>query len=258
MSDKQLLAKSPPTLSELLKAPAYAQRFRDVLKDRAEQFISSVLSVGNTMPDVEPKSILAAAMNAATLDLPVNKNLGFAWIVPYKHGNQKMAQFQMGYKGFIQLALRTGQYQRLNAKPINAEAFTGYDEVGEPIIDWDKLDETKPPIGYAIAWKLINGFTKVCYWSKAKVEAHAQRYSQAFKRDDGPWKTHELEMSLKTVIKNELSKWGILSIQLERALRTDQAVINDDGEAAYVDAAEVKESKLIKGEPKKEEDDLIT
>lgn len=241
------------TLSDLLKAPVYAQRFKEVLKDRAEQFISSVLSVGNTMPDVEPKSIIASAMNAAALDLPVNKSLGFAWIVPYKKGDQKLAQFQIGARGFIQLALRTGQYSRMNAKPINAEAFGGFDEVGEPVIYWDKVDELKPAVGYAFAWKLVNGFTKVCYWTKAKVEAHAQRYSQSYsKGHDSPWTTHFDKMSLKTVVKNELSQWGILSVQLERAFRTDQAVIQEDGEPEFIDASEIKPSKLVPEEPKKE------
>lgn len=241
------------TLSDLLKTPAYAQRFREVLKDRSDQFISSVLSVGNTMPDVEPRSIIASAMNAAALNLPVNKNLGFAWIVPYKKGGVKVAQFQMGYKGFIQLALRTGTYERLNAKPINQEAFAGFDSVGEPIIHWEKIDETKPTIGYVVAWKLVNGFTKVCYWDKAKVEAHAQRYSESYKGGfDSPWKSDFDKMAMKTVIKNELSRWGILSIELERALKTDQAVIKEDGEPEFIDvtATEIKTSKLV---PEKKE-----
>lgn len=255
------LAKAAPTLSDLLKAPAYAQRFKEVLKDRADQFISSVLSVGNTMPDVEPRSIIASAMNAAALNLPVNKNLGFAWIVPFKKAGVKVAQFQMGYKGFIQLALRTGTYERINAKPINQEALGGFDSVGEPIIHWDKIDETKPSVGYVVAWRLINGFTKVCYWDKTKVEAHAQRYSESYKGGhDSPWKSDFDKMALKTVIKNELSRWGILSIELERAFNTDQAVIKDDGEPEFIDATEVKESKLVPKEEKKqkpEDDPLI-
>lgn len=234
------------TLSDLLKTPAYAQRFREVLKDRSDQFISSVLSVGNTMPDVEPKSIIASAMNAAAMNLPVNKNLGFAWIVPYKKDGRKLAQFQVGAKGYIQLALRTSQYERMNAKPINQEAFGGFDSVGEPVIHWEKIDEAKPIIGYAFAWKLTNGFTKVCYWTKAKVEAHAQRYSQSYKSGfESPWKTHFDDMALKSIIKNELSRWGILSIELERAFKTDQAVLKEDGEPDYIDAIEVKESKLV-------------
>ena len=176
-------------------------------------------------------------MTAAALDLPVNKNLGFAWIVPYGGRDGKVAQFQMGWKGFVQLALRTSLYQRMNAKPINAEAFGGYDDVGEPKIIWENIDETKEAIGYVFAWKLTNGFTKVCYWPKSKVEGHAKRYSKAYQKGyDSPWKTHFDEMALKTVVKNELSRWGILSIQLERALKSDQATIKEDGEPDFIDA----------------------
>lgn len=251
MTDKALATKSQ-TLSDLLKAPAYAQRFREVLGERSPQFITSVLSVGSTMPDVDPKSIIASAMNAAALNLPVNKSLGFAWIVPYKNGDQKLAQFQVGAKGYVQLALRTSQYERMNAKPINVEALGGFDEVGEPIIHWDKVDESKPAVGYAFAWRLTNGFTKVCYWNRVKVEAHANRYSQSFKSGfESPWKTHFDDMALKTVIKNELARWGILSIELERAIKTDQAVLNEEGEPDYIDATEIKVSKLVPPEDKK-------
>lgn len=222
--------ESDGTLASLLRQPNYANRFKEVLGDRAGQFVSSVLSVGATMKDVEPASIISSAMIAASLDLPINKNLGFAWIVPYMDKGKKVAQFQMGYKGFIQLALRTGQYSRMNVRGVNSEAFSGYDDVGEPIIHWDKIDETKESVGYVFAWKLINGFTKVCYWRKAEVEAHAQRYSQSYRgKFDSPWKSHFDQMAKKTVVKNELARWGVLSIQFQEALNADQAVETADG-----------------------------
>jgi len=223
------------TLASLLRQPNYANRFKEVLGDRAGQFVSSILSVGATMKDVEPTSIISSAMIAASLDLPINKNLGFAWIVPYVDKGVKRAQFQMGYKGFVQLALRTGQYARMNVRPVNAEAFCGFDEVGEPTIDWNKLDETKPEVGYVFAWRLTNGFTKVCYWSKEKVEAHAQRYSQSYRKGyESPWKTHPREMAMKTVVKNELSRWGVLSVQFQDAVEPDQA-IDANGEVEFPD-----------------------
>jgi recombination protein RecT len=227
--------RNPETLAALLRQPNYANRFKEVLGDRAGQFVSSILSVGATMKDVEPTSIISSAMIAASLDLPINKNLGFAWIVPYVDKGVKRAQFQMGYKGFVQLALRTGQYARMNVRPVNAEAFCGFDEVGEPTIDWNKLDETKPEVGYVFAWRLTNGFTKVCYWSKEKVEAHAQRYSQSYRKGyESPWKTHPREMAMKTVVKNELSRWGVLSVQFQDALERDQA-IDANGEVEFPD-----------------------
>lgn len=243
MQPTTALAAQPETLAVLIRQPAYADRFKEVLGDRAGQFVSSVLSVGATMKDVEPRSIISSAMIAASLDLPVNKNLGFAWIVPYMEKGVKRAQFQMGYKGFIQLALRTGQYSRMNARPVNAEAFQGYDEIGEPIIDWSKLDETKEEVGYVFAWKLTNGFTKVCYWTVEKVEAHAMRYSQAYRKGyDTPWKTHKRDMSIKTVVKIELSRWGVLSIQFQNAVDADQGVETGD-EIAYPDNEPPKGTK---------------
>lgn len=225
------------SLAALLKQPAYADRFRDVLRDSAPQFVSSILSIGATMRDVEPKSIIGSAMTAAALNLPIDKNLGFAWIIPYNNKGTKVAQFQMGYKGIVQLALRTSQYARINAKPINAEAFGGFDDVGEPKILWEKVDETKPVVGYALAWKLVTGFVKTCYWTKEKVEAHARKYSQSFRSGyDSPWKSHFDQMAMKTVIKNELSDWGILSVSIVKAIQSDQAVIVDiDAVPEYVD-----------------------
>lgn len=226
------------SLEAILKRPAYEARFKEVLGLRAMQFMSSILSVGRTMPDVEPRSIVASAMIAATLDLPIEKNLGFAWLVPYNSRDGKFCQFQMGYKGYIQLALRTGRYERMNARAINAEALNGYDEVGEPRIDWSKVDETKPAIGYAFGFKLVGGFTKVCFWPKQKVVEHAKRYSQAYRSGKGStWETHFDQMALKTVIANELSDWGILSIQWQQARRYDQGVVRDlDAGVQYVDS----------------------
>jgi recombinational DNA repair protein RecT len=177
---------------------------------------------------------MAAAMTAAALDLPIDKNLGFAHIVPYCG----LATFQMGYKGLIQLGLRSGQYQRMNAVAVNAEAYQGRDEVGEPIIDWDKVDDTKPIVGYAFAFKLVNGFVKVAYWRRDMVEAHARKYSQAYKGGrETPWKTHFDAMALKTVIANELRKWGILSVQMQTALHRDMTAQRDlDADIIYPDA----------------------
>lgn len=233
----QSLAKRD-TLEGILARPAIADRFKQVLGQRAPQFMSSIISLGRGMPDVEPKSIVASCMQAATLDLPIEKNLGFAWVIPYKSGGTKYAQFQMGFKGYVQLALRTGRYERMNACPINKEAYKGRDSVGEPVIDWDALDETKEIVGYAFGFKLVSGFTKVVYWTKAKVVAHAQRYSRAYRnRDaDSVWEKEFDKMALKTVIGNTLSDWGILSVEWQMARRLDQGIVKDiDAEVEFLD-----------------------
>lgn len=239
------------TLKELVKTPAIAGRMREVLGQRAPQFVSSLISIGDTMRDVEPRSIIAAAMTAAALDLPIDKNLGFAWIVPYREGDQKYAQFQMGYKGFIQLALRTGQYKKMNATAVNAEAWGGYDEVGDPIIKWDLLDFGKPAIAYAFAWQTVSGFTKVFAWTKERVISHAKRYSQAYVRGrNTPWKTHFEEMAIKSVIRMALSHWGIMSVEMRQAVILDQSIQKDvDAEVTYPDA-------LPLGKPDDDDGDL--
>lgn len=224
------------TVRSLVAKPEFQNRFKELLGQKSQQFCTSLINVGNSMQDVEPYSVIQSAMIAAALDLPIDKNLGFAWIVAYKKAGVKFAQFQMGYKGYIQLGLRSGQYKKLNARAVNEEAVGGFDEVGEPIIDWVKLDETKPASGYVFAFQLVNGFTKISYWPKTRVEEHAKRYSQSYKGGfESPWKTHFDEMALKSVIKNELARWGILSIQMQEAIAKDQAVIDVEGSVTYPD-----------------------
>lgn len=241
------------SLKSLLKK--YEASFQRVLGERTPQFMSSVIQVTNSsrqLKSCKPESVVAAAMTAAVLDLPIDKNLGFAHIVPYGG----LAQFQMGYKGIIQLALRSGQYLQMNAKPINAEAFGGFDNVGDPIIKWDKLDETKEEIGYAFAWKLVTGFIKCVYWPKAKVEAHAAKYSQAYKakKMDSPWFTNFKSMALKTVVKDGISHWGIMSVQMQKAILEDQGahVMPGDDNIVYTDTVDGDDGppKMTLPEPK--------
>ncbi len=236
----ELAESKPQTVKDFLALPAYKARFGEVLGSRAPQFMASLVAISSqsNLARCEPRSVIASAMIAATLDLPIEKSLGFAHVVPYGD----VAQFQMAAKGYVQLALRSAQYQRMNAKPINAEAFDGYDEVGEPRINWELLDETKPAIGYVVAWKLTNGFTKIAYWTKTKVEAHAAQFSQAYKKKkmDSPWFTNFDKMALKTVVMNELRAWGILSVQMQTALKHDMTSQKDvDADPEYVDGETV-------------------
>jgi len=224
------------TVKTLLARQDYRMRFEEILRDRAPQFMASIVTVSSqgALTKCEPKSVIAAAAIAATLDLPIEKNLGFAHIVPYK----TQAQFQMGYKGYIQLAMRTGQYKRMAAFAVNEEALMGFDEFREPIIDHNLIDETKEPAGYYFAFELINGFKHSAYWSKDKVEKHAQQYSQAYrhKKYDSPWYVNFDKMALKTVISNTIRQWGILSVEMRKALMHDQAAQDDiDSEPVYID-----------------------
>lgn len=253
MSDIQLY-EGENSLAALLKRPEYSRRFEAVLGERAAQFASSLINIGSTMRDVEPRSIIGSAMIAAALDLPIDKNLGFAWIVPYRKEGKKMASFQLGYRGLIQLAQRSSQYARMNATAINQEVFQGYDEVGEPKLDWDQYDPTKPSWGYFFGFQLVNGFTKKAVWSKEKVLEHARRYSKAYQQDADIWKSQFEGMAIKTVISNTLRKWGPLSVQLQQALRADQTIIKDVGaEPVYPDDVdEIQQPVLEHPEVKKQ------
>lgn len=258
------------SLQWYLDKPEYKARFNQILGRRSAQFASSLITVANSsalLAKAEPQSLIASGMIAATLDLPIDKNLGFAWIVPYndKKAGKCIAQFQMGYKGYIQLALRSGQYRGMNAFKLNSEAFgvydeelkrmRYYDEIGDPIIDFSKLDETTDePVGYVFAWKLVNGFSKVVLWTVRKCADHAERYSQAHKSHlaygkekgwDCRWCVDFDAMALKTVVANSIRRWGIMTVEMsgvQKALEYDQSsVIDIEAAPVYPDQRQIEE-----------------
>lgn len=226
----------------LLSSPAVMNRFEEVLGKRASQFTASILSLYNsesTLQKAEPMSVISSAMVAATLDLPVDKNLGYAWIVPYKG----RAQFQLGYKGYIQLALRTGQYKSINCIPVHEGELQKWNPLTEEIeIDFEKR-ESESVIGYAAYFELLNGFRKTVYWTKAQVEKHKKKFSKS----DFGWGKDWDAMALKTVLKSMLSKWGILSVEMQKA------VIEDNEERERIDITdEMTEPEIIDTEPSEE------
>ena len=222
-------------------------RFSQILGKKAPKFLSSLLSIANNnelLKKAEPITIINSALQAAVLDLPLNQNFGFAYIVPYqnKKENKVQGQFQMGYKGFIQLAMRSGQYLKINVAPLYEGQFISYDPIQDEIkynLENKKSEEITHFIGY---FKLLNGFEKYLVMSREEIENHAKKYSQSFKSGFGVWKDNFEAMATKTVIKLLLSRYGILSTELEQALATDQAVIvssdketNEAKEVIYVD-----------------------
>lgn len=230
------------TMKGLLSSPAVMNRFEEVLGKRASQFTASILSLynsENTLQKAEPMSVISSAMVAATLDLPVDKNLGYAWIVPYKG----RAQFQLGYKGYIQLALRTGQYKSINCIPVHEGELQKWNPLTEEIdIDFEKR-ESDSVIGYAAYFELLNGFRKTVYWTKAQVEKHKKKFSKS----DFGWGKDWDAMALKTVLKSMLSKWGILSVEMQKA------VIEDNEERERIDITdEMSEPEIIDAEPSDE------
>lgn len=226
-----------PQLKTLLGRDEVKNRFQEIMGKKAPGFISSILSLTNgnaQLQKAEPHSILNAAVVAATLDLPINPNLGFAAIVSYKN----TAQFQLQYKGLVQLAMRSGQYKTINVSEVyegeikNVNRFTGDYEFGERTSDM--------VVGYMAYFKLVNGFEKYSYMTVDEIKEHAARYSKTYQRGDGVWKDNFDAMAKKTVLKLLLSKFGILSIEMQRAQTFDQSSIKSDLTVTDVDDAEIE------------------
>lgn len=213
------------------------QRFNEMLGAKAAGFTSSILTVVNgnkALQACDPKTILSAASIAATLDLPINPNLGFAALVPYKtkidNKYVDVCQFQMMQKGFVQLAMRTSQYQAINASEVYEGEMSYRNRItGEMQFDFDARTSDKI-IGYCSYMKMTNGYEKYFYMTVEEIEKHAKRYSKTYQKGFGKWKDDFHAMALKTVIKLLISKWGIMSIdmvQMQTALSYDQSVVKE-------------------------------
>lgn len=239
---------APANIKQYVSDAKIRQKFEEILGKKTQGFLASVMQVANQgyLKKAEPATVINAAMMAATLDLPINNNLGFAYIVPFntkrKNPNTNKfeyvteAQFQLGYKGFIQLAQRSGQFSRIAATPVypgqlvSANPLLGYE------FDWT-IPNSGEAIGYVAFFKLLNGFTAELYMSKADVLKHAGKYSQTYKsaeekKSKGEWGSsvwHDQfeSMALKTVTKLLLSKQAPLSIEMQTAQLADQAIVRD-------------------------------
>lgn len=225
--------KEAKTLKGMLEMPAYKNKFNEMLGKKAAGFMSSIIAVANNnklLAKAEPSTVIGAAAQAAMLDLPINQSLGFAYIVPYKGA----AQFQLGYKGYIQLAQRSGQYVDIGAKTV----YEGELEYENRLLDKFKFGERTGDkvIGYLAYFRLTNGFEKMLFMELDEMIAHAKKYSKSYSGGTEKWGLAEFDvMAEKTVLKRLLSKYGPLSIesiQMSQALSNDGGVIsmNKDGE----------------------------
>lgn len=247
----ELQTSGAKTVAQFLNGANTKKYLEGLLQDRVGQFITSLVSLSNTtygLTNVEPKSLMFCGLKAAALDLPLDNNLGFAYAVPYK--NTKLgvteAQFQMGWKGYVQLAQRTSLYKNINVLDIREGELKKWDPFTEELeLDLNQDPEQReklPIIGYAGYFILLNGFMKVSYWAKPKVERHGKRYSKSYSYNTSAWQSNFDAMAAKTVIKNLLSKWGPLSTEMKEAIKFDQSVIrgelSGEQEPEYVDASE--------------------
>lgn len=225
---------------DFFSKPIVQQKLIELLGKNAQSFATSVLQVVNSndmLKNADPQTVFSAACMAATLNLPINNNLGFAYIVPFRNNkaNRTEAQFQLGYKGFIQLAQRSGQFKRINA------CATYSDDTEQTV--YERLTSLLPKkptgqiTGYIAYFQLLNGYEAHLAMSIEELNAHSQKYSQTAKKGFGVWKDNFDAMAQKTVIKLLLSKQAPLSIDtpLATAVQADQAVIHDvDGEQVFI------------------------
>ena len=275
------------TKSRSTKAPLAAYLAQDAVKAQinrivggkdGQRFISAIVSAVNTnhaLQECSNASIVSAALLGESLKLSPSPQLGQYYMVPFNDKNKgKVAQFQLGYKGYIQLALRSGQYKKLNVMAIKEGELVRYDPLNEEIevhlIEDEVQREQAPTIGYYAMFEYLNGFRKTMYWSKENMLAHADRYSQAFSKDGAEISTrygkkHKVSfadyeagnypqndawmyssfwykdfdgMAYKTMLRQLISKWGIMSIDMVSAMDSDLAVINEDGTKDYVESEE--------------------
>lgn len=235
-------------------------KFNEVLGNKAPQFMTSITNAigGNTsLQKCEASSILSSALVAATYDLPIDSNLGFSALVPYYDNKNKIfkAQFQMMYKGFVQLAIRSGAYENMNVSEVYEDELETYNPItGELklVTDFSKCTQRKEGkkdkvVGFYAWFKLLTGFRKELYMTVDECRNHAIQYSASYKQDinkgwsSSKWTTDFEAMAKKTVLKLLLSRWGVLSIEMQRAIQDDQKVFDEDGQAEYADNQPIKE-----------------
>lgn len=261
-----MITTRPPStmvqLKSILSTDTVKAKFTELLGNKAPQFMASIInavSSSDQLKNCEANSIIGGAYVAASYDLPIDSNLGFAAIVPFKSNKKNkdtgkwesrtLGQFQMMYKGFIQLAIRSGQYKNMNCSAVYEDELKSYNPItGEcsfvddfSICKQRMNGETDKIIGYYAWYELLTGFRKELYMSKVELDNHAKKYSPSYINDvkegknSSRWSTDFDGMAKKTVIKQLLSKWGILSIDMQRAIIDDQKVYDENGDGTYSD-----------------------
>ena len=272
--NNSLAKKQKMGLTAYLTQDAVKNQIKSVVGGKnGTRFVSSIISAVQTTPALQEctnPSILSAALLGEALNLSPSPQLGQFYMVPFDNRKKgcKEAQFQLGYKGYIQLAIRSGYYKKLNVLAIKEGELVHYDPLEEVVevnlIEDDILREEAPTMGYYAMFEYENGFRKTMYWSKKKMLAHAEKYSFAFYKNGGAKSLELLEqgkipekemwkyssfwfkdfdgMALKTMLRQLISKWGIMSIDLQKAIDKDMAVIQEDGSAEYVDNGDLEEN----------------
>lgn len=262
-----LVAKKKATgFTAYLTADAVKEQINKVVGSKnGTRFISSIVSAvnNNTMlQECTNSSILSGALLGESLNLSPSPQLGQYYLVPFKDKNKgtTLAQFVLGYKGYLQLAIRSGQYKKINVLAIKEGELVRYDPLNEEIevnlIEDEEEREKAATIGYYAMFEYTNGFKKAMYWSRAKMEAHAIKYSAGYAADKRKgtqytfWSKDFDGMAYKTMLRQLISKWGIMSIDLVTAIDADMAIVNEDGSKSYVEIEE-NVNNYTENEPEK-------
>lgn len=235
------------TFSAFLATDAMKKKINEMVGGKdGQQFVTAIISAVSTNPQLaecENSSIVSAALLGQALKLSPSPQLGQYYIVPFNNSDKgcKVAQFQLGYKGYIQLAIRSGQYKKINVLAIKEGELIEYDPLNEEIkvnlIEDEELREQAETIGYYAMFEYMNGFRKTIYWTKQKMEAHALKYSKGYKAKKGYtfWEKDFDGMAYKTMLRQLISKWGIMSVDMQTAMEKDMAVIKENGDYEYID-----------------------
>ena len=274
MADNKLQTtqKRKMTFSAFMTNNAVVNKVNSIIGDEksGKRFISgivSAVSVNPALAECNNSSILSGALLGESLNLSPSPQLGNYYLVPFKckradaNGNEhyeQVAQFQLGWKGYYQLALRSGYYKKLNVVEIKEGELVSWnpleEEIKVNIVEDDEEREKLPTIGYYAFYEYLNGFRKAIYWSKSKMERHANKYSMGYRAKKGFtfWEKDFDSMAKKTMLRQLISKYGIMSTELQNAYEGDMAVINEDGTKTYVDNEETEafEVEPVTGEVK--------
>ncbi len=237
-----------PKFTAVINSDGYKRMINNTLGNpqKAARFVTAITSAVSTNPalaECDAATIVSAGLLGEGLNLSPSPQLGQYYLVPFNDNKnkRKVAQFQLGYKGYIQLAIRSGQYKKLNVLPIKEGELVSFNPMDEEIvvnlIEDEAARENAETIGYYAMFEYTNGFKKAMYWSRAKMESHATKYSAGYKAHKGYtfWEKDFDAMACKTMLRQLISKWVIMSIELQKAIENDMGVINENGSVDYVD-----------------------
>ena len=250
-----------PKFTAVINSDGYKRMINNTLGNpqKAARFVTAITSAVSNNPalqDCDASTIVSAGLLGEGLNLSPSPQLGQYYLVPFKDrkNNRTVAQFQLGYKGYIQLAIRSGQYKKLNVLPIKQGELIRFDPLEEEIevqlIENEIEREQAETIGYYAMFEYTNGFKKAMYWSKSKMESHAENYSAGYKAHKGYtfWEKDFDSMACKTMLRQLISKWGIMSIDMQTAINNDMGVINEDGSVDYVDNSDQHSEAFVETE----------